>query len=245
MSGPAPDTCPTGLDLTAFWKVSYGLYVVTARDGDQRNGCLVNTFVQVAEQPCVVSISLNKKNLTHDIIRRSRKFAVQVLDRDTPLQFLGRFGFRSGREFDKFEGIQWRDGTTGSPVVLDHTIASFEVEVTGSVDCGTHTLFIGNTKVSVNLKPGEPLTYAYYHEVKGGKTGRNAPGYRVFEEHVQESEKGSPTMKKYVCSVCGYVYDPEKGDPADGIEAGTPFESLPDDWVCPVCGASKDQFDPA
>ncbi|MFO7674998.1 MAG: rubredoxin [bacterium] len=242
-SVPVPDTCPTNLDLTAFRKVSYGLHLVTARDGERRNGCLINAFQQVAEQPCVVAMALSKKNFTHDLVVAGRNFAVQVLERDTPLAFLGIFGFRTGRDFDKLAQVKWRDGADGCPVILDHTLASFEVRVTGVVDCGTHTLFIGNTVRSENLKPGEPLTYAYYHAVKGGRTGRNAPGYSAHETEGEHERKRSPRMKRYVCTVCGYVYDPDQGDPDNGIQPGTSFDKLPGDWVCPICGAGKDQFE--
>lgn len=239
-----PETCPTGLDLSAFRLASYGLYLVTARDQDKRNGCLINTFLQVAEQPCVVAVSLSRNTLTHEMIVSTGRFAVQVLDREAPLAFLGIFGFRTGREYDKFAGLKWRDGSDGCPVVLDHTLANFEVRVTGQVDCGTHTLFIGNAVRSEKLKPGEPLTYAWYHQVKGGRTGRNAPGYAAQASESKEEKKRSHTMKRYVCVVCGYVYDPENGDPDNNVEPGTPFEKLPEDWVCPVCGAGKDQFEP-
>jgi flavin reductase (DIM6/NTAB) family NADH-FMN oxidoreductase RutF/rubredoxin len=241
---PMPDTCPAGLDLTAFLKLSYGLYIVTTRDGERRNGCLINAFQQVAEVPCVVVMALSKRNLTHDMVMASRKFAVQVLEQDTPLRFLGIFGFRTGRDHDKLAEVKWREGADGCPVVLDHALANFEVRVTGTVDCGTHTLFVGDTVKSENLAPGEPLTYAWYHKVKGGKTGKNAPGYKAYESEKKPEEKRTPAMKKYVCIVCGYVYDPEQGDPDNDVEPGTPFEKLPADWVCPVCGAGKDQFEP-
>ncbi len=234
----------TDLDLTAFWTLTYGLYIVTARDQDKRNGALINTLAQVAEEPCLVSISLNKKNLTHDMIAKSGRFAVQVLEKDTPLKFLGAFGFRSGREFNKFADVEYRDGVTGCPVVLEHTLANIEVEVRKAIDCGSHTVFIGEVVRAENLKKGEPLTYAYYHQVKGGKTGKNAPGYKAsIAQAEQERPESKNGMKKYICTVCGYVYDPEKGDPDSGIRPGTPFEKLPDDWVCPVCGAAKSEFE--
>ncbi len=235
----------SGIDLTALRSLTYGLHVVTARDGDRRNGALVNTVIQVAEEPDVALVlSLNKKNLTHDMIVKTRKFAVQVLEKDTPLEFLGIWGFRSGRDFDKFRGVKHRDGVTGCPVVLEHALVSFEAEVIGTVDCGGHTLFIGRVVKAEKLMKGEPLTYAYYHQVKRGKTGKNAPGYKAsIAEDTGSSEKGDEEMGKYVCSVCGYVYDPDKGDPDNGVDPGTPFSGLPDDWVCPVCGVGKDQFE--
>ena len=234
-----------GIDLTAFWSLTYGLCVVAARDGDRRNGALVNTVIQVAEEPDVVlALSLNKKNLTHDIIARTRKFAVQALDKDTPLEFIGIWGFRSGRDADKFVGVRYRDGVTGCPVVLDHTLVSLEAEVLDTVDCGGHTLFVGRVVQAEKLIEGEPLTYAYYHQVKRGRTGRNAPGYKAsIAKEAESSAKRSEKMEKYVCAICGYVYDPANGDPDNGVEPGIAFSGLPADWVCPVCGAGKDQFE--
>jgi rubredoxin len=95
------------------------------------------------------------------------------------------------------------------------------------------------------LKTGTPLTYAYYQQVKKGKAPKNAPTYKGSAVSTNEqAEKGKEkAMKKYVCGICGYVYDPEKGDSEGGIAPGTAFEDLPDDWTCPVCGAGKDEFE--
>lgn len=233
------------IDFAALNTVTYGLYVVTARDGDRRNGCVVNTVVQVALTPCQVSVSVNKVNLTHELIQKTGQFAVAVLERDTPLPFIGIFGFRTGRDYDKFAHAKYRDGTTGCPLLTEHTLAVIEAKVRTAVDCGSHTTFIADVVASELVRPGEPLTYAYYHEVKGGKTGKNAPTYAatVASKSVEAVERNKD-MKKYVCVVCGYVYDPAAGDPDNGVPAGTPFEKLPADWVCPVCGAAKDQFEP-
>jgi rubredoxin len=102
---------------------------------------------------------------------------------------------------------------------------------------GTHTIFIGELVGADVLKEGEPMTYAYYHQVKRGTTPKTAPSY------VEEKKEAVAKMAKYQCSVCGYIYDPQLGDPDGGIKPGTPFEKIPDTWVCPVCGASKDQFE--
>jgi rubredoxin/flavin reductase (DIM6/NTAB) family NADH-FMN oxidoreductase RutF len=232
------------IDLAAFNTITYGLYVVTARDGEKRNGCIVNTVVQVAGEPCQVSVSVSKANFTHDMIMRTGQFGVAVLEQDTPLPFIGIFGFHSGRDYDKFAHAMYRDGLTGCPLPTEHTLAVIEAKVRTAVDCGSHTTFIADAVSSELVRPGNPLTYAYYHEVKGGKTAKNAPTYaaRAAAENVQSAER-SEDMKKYVCQVCGYVYDPATGDPDNGVPAGTPFEKLPEDWVCPVCGASKDQFE--
>jgi flavin reductase (DIM6/NTAB) family NADH-FMN oxidoreductase RutF/rubredoxin len=225
------------MDERALFKIGYGLYVVSSTDGKRFNGQIANALAQVTAEPIEVAVSINKQNLTHEFIIKSRVFAVSVLSIDTPLSFIGRFGFRSGREFDKFEGAAYKTGATGVPVVLDNAVAYFEVEVFDELDLGTHTVFVGKVVEAELLNDGEPMTYAYYHAVKGGKTPKTAATY--IEEKKTVEVKG---MDRYVCTVCGYVYDPAVGDPDGGIEPGTAFEDLPEDWVCPVCGASKDEF---
>jgi flavin reductase (DIM6/NTAB) family NADH-FMN oxidoreductase RutF/rubredoxin len=233
------------IDLAALGTLSYGLYVVTSRLGDRRNGLVVNTVVQVAGDPCQVSVSVNKASLTHDFIMKSGQFAVAVLEQETPLQFIGTFGFHSGRDFDKFAHAKFRDGATGCPLPVEHTLAVIEANVRTAVDCGSHTTFVADVVASEVVRQGAPLTYAYYHEVKGGKTGKGAPTFAAsMAATISDNIERSKRMKKYVCAVCGYTYDPAVGDPDSGVAAGTPFEKLPDDWVCPVCGASKDQFEP-
>ncbi|MBM3314707.1 High molecular weight rubredoxin [candidate division WOR-3 bacterium] len=243
-----PARCPVDpgrVDLAALNTLTYGLYVVTSRDGERRSGLVANTVVQVAGDPCEISVSINKSSLTHELVRKSGRFAVSVLEQETPLEFVGRFGFRSGRETDKLAGVRWHDGAGGCPLLDDHTLATIEARALTAVDCGSHTTFIGQVTDSRIVKPGTPLTYAYYHEVKGGRTGRGAATYeasRSGEGRVKAERKTK--MRTYVCTVCGYVYDPENGDLDNGVAPGTPFEKLPDEWVCPVCGAGKDQFEP-
>jgi len=172
--------CPidTGrIDLGALSAITYGLYVVTSHDGERKNGALVNTVVQVAGQPCQVSVSVNKASLTHELIMTSGVFAVSVLEQDTPLEFIGRFGFRTGRNYDKFSKTRFHDGATGCPLLDEHTLAHVEARVRTAVDCGSHTTFIADVVASAKVKPGAPLTYEYYHKVKGGKTGKGAPTY--------------------------------------------------------------------
>ena len=226
------------MDPKVFHKVSYGLYIVTSRDGGKVNGQIANTVFQIASEPPTFAVSINKQNLTHQFIEKSRVFAVSVLSRDTPLSFIGQFGFKSGRDIDKFSGVAYRQGKSGAPVVTDNTVAYLEAEVINRMDCGTHTVFLGRVTEAEALKDTEPMTYAYYHEVKRGTAPKTAPTY--IKETV---DKEIPKMAKYRCSVCGYVYDPAKGDPDSGIAPGTPFEKLPDGWSCPVCGAAKDMFE--
>lgn len=234
---------PTKIDLLALGTFTYGLYVVTSASRGRVNGLICNTVVQVALRPCQVSVSINKSSLTHEYISESGVFAVSVLEQDTPLTSIGIFGFRSGRNYDKFAKVAYRRGETGCPLLEDHALATIEARVRTAVDCGSHTTFVADVLAARRVKPGLPLTYAYYHQVKGGKTGKGAPTYGVGST-VTEKKERTQVMKKYRCAVCGYEYDPELGDPDNGVLAGTPFEKLPDDWVCPVCGAGKDQFEP-
>jgi flavin reductase (DIM6/NTAB) family NADH-FMN oxidoreductase RutF/rubredoxin len=226
------------VNLKTLYKISYGLYVISSRKGDRLNGQIANTVFQVTSDPPVVAVCINKQNLTFECISESKAFSISILSINTPMNFIGLFGFKSGRDMDKFIGVNYKLGSTDSPIVLDNTIGYLEVRVTGSMDVNTHTLYIGNVVEAEVTSDEEPMTYAYYHQVKGGVSPKTAPTYIK-----PESEQAKGGMQKYKCTVCGYIYDPEKGDPDSGIKPGTPFEELPDDWVCPVCGASKDQFE--
>lgn len=223
------------MNTQALYKLSYGVYVVCSIDGDKINGQIANTVVQAASEPPTLAVSINKTNLTHGYIRKSGVFTASVLRQDTPLSFIGNFGFKSGRDINKFESVEYKTGTSGAPVVLENAVAYMEVKVTQEVDAGTHTMFIGEL-VDADTVIDEPvMTYEYYHQVKKGTTPKTAPSY------IEKKEEKS-AMKKYECSVCGYVYDPVDGDPENGIAPGTEFNDLPDSWVCPICGASKDDF---
>jgi flavin reductase (DIM6/NTAB) family NADH-FMN oxidoreductase RutF/rubredoxin len=223
------------MDTKALYKISYGVYIVCSADGDKINGQIANTVIQAASEPPTIAVSINKDNLTHEYIEKSRVFTASILAQDTPLSFIGDFGFKSGRDTNKFESVNYKIGTTKAPVVTDNTTAYMEVRVTKEIDVGTHTLFIGELVDAEVLSDNPSMTYEYYHQVKRGTTPKSAPSY------VEKKEEKS-AMKKYECSVCGYVYDPAEGDPDSGIAPGTAFEDLPDDWVCPICGASKDDF---
>jgi len=225
------------MNLKALHKCSYGLYVISSRKGDRFSGQIANTVFQVTSDPPTVAVSINKENLTHEFIVESKVFTASVLSQDTPLSFIGNFGFKSGREVDKLKDVNYKLGETKAPIVLDHSLAYLEARVINQVDVGTHTIFIGEVVGADVLRESEPMTYAYYHQVKRGITPKTAPSY------IEERKETAFKMAKYKCSVCGYIYDPDLGDPDGGIKPGTPFEEIPDDWVCPVCGASKDQFE--
>jgi flavin reductase (DIM6/NTAB) family NADH-FMN oxidoreductase RutF/rubredoxin len=225
------------MNIKVLRNCTYGLYVIGSQKGDRLNGQIANTVFQVTSDPPTIAVSINKQNLTHEFISESKVFTASILSQDTPLSFIGHFGFKSGREVDKLKDVNYKLGETKAPIVLDHSLAYLEAKVINQVDVGTHTIFIGELVGADVISEGEPMTYAYYHQVKRGTTPKTAPSY------IEERKEKVSKMAKYECTVCGYIYDPELGDPDGGIKPGTPFEEIPDDWVCPVCGASKDQFE--
>jgi len=229
------------MNVKALHKLGYGVYVVTSRKDSQFNGQIANTVFQVTSEPLTIAVSINRKNLTWEFIKQSKVFAASILCQDTPLTFIGRFGFKSGRDTDKLAGVNYKIGETGAPVVLDNATAYIEARVTQEMDVGTHTIFIGEVVNAEVISDEACMSYDYYHQIKGGKTPRAAATY--VEEKVEAKKGATSEMSKYRCQICGYIYDPEQGDPDGGIKAGTPFEALPDNWVCPVCGAAKSEFE--
>ncbi len=224
------------LELEALHRVGYGLYIVSSVQDGRVNGQIANALIQVCADPAAVAVCLNKHNLTHGYVASSRKFVASVLSEDAPLPFIGRFGFKSGRDMNKLEGVQTLVGVTGIPIVTEHAAAYLEVEVERELDVWTHTLFVGRVVGAGILNDSAPMSYAYYHDIKRGVTPRSAPSY--VEHHKEEA-----IVSKYKCTICGYIYDPALGDPDNGVAAGTSFEDLPDDWTCPVCGAAKSEFE--
>jgi len=165
------------MNAKALHKIGYGLYVVTSIKDGLLNGQIANTVIQVTSEPPTIAVSINRSNLTWEFIKKSRVFAVSVLCEETPMVFIGRFGFHSGRDTDKFEGIGYRIGETGAPVVLDNAVAFMEARVTKEMDVGTHTIFIGELVDADVVSEKTCLTYEHYHEIKGGKTPKAAATY--------------------------------------------------------------------
>ncbi len=165
------------LNRKAFENLSYGLYIVTSRRGTRLNGQIVNTVIQVTSEPARIAVIINKKNLTHEYISVSQLFGVSVLEEIAPLTFFGPFGFRSGRDYDKLSKVQFKEGTTGCPLVTQHTLSLLEARVIERIDVGTHTVFIGDVVSSEVLKEGKPLTYHYYRDNLKGKPSQHSPTY--------------------------------------------------------------------
>ncbi|MBW2033292.1 MAG: flavin reductase [Deltaproteobacteria bacterium] len=165
------------MNQNALHKIGYGLYVVTSSKDDKINGQIANTVFQITSKPPTLAVSINKENYTHEFIKQSRSFVVNVLDRDSEMVFIGRFGFKCGRDIDKFDGIKYRLSPSGNPILEETSVAYLEIRVEKEVDMGTHTVFIGEIVDGDIMSDGEPMTYAYYHQVKKGKAPKAAPTY--------------------------------------------------------------------
>jgi flavin reductase (DIM6/NTAB) family NADH-FMN oxidoreductase RutF/rubredoxin len=221
------------IDFEALYKISYGLYIVCSGDRTKGNGFISNTVFQVTAEPARFAACCNKENYTAHFIQKSGVFSVSVLHEDTSPDIFGRFGYKSGKDFDKMEGMQIRYGETGVPIVLNDAIAFLECRVVQTFDVGTHLLFIGELVQSGILNDTlEPITYLYYRQIKKGVAPKNAPTY-VDKSKLDKTATVSAS-KKFKCTACGYIYDEAK--------EGKKFADLPDDWVCPICGSEKEDF---
>lgn len=163
----------------ALFTLSYGVYIVSSKKGEEYNGQASNTVFQVTAEPPKIAVCINKENLTHSYIKKSGVFNISVLGEKCTMRFIGRFGFKSGREINKFDNIDYFTGKNGAPVVKENSIAYLECEVESSLDVGTHTLFIGRVKEADILNSDcPPMTYDYYHSELKGKEPETAPTYR-------------------------------------------------------------------
>lgn len=221
------------INYEALFRVSYGLYIVSSGNKERGNGYISNTVFQVTSEPPMFAATCNKDNLTARFIRDYGTFSVSVLQQDTAPEIFGRFGYKSGKDFNKMEGMSVVYGETGVPIVLNDSIAYLECKLTQSFDVGTHLIFIGELVQSVMIDESkEPLTYLYYRKVRKGVSPKNAPTY-VDKSKLEQNLRVSAT-KKYKCTACGFVYD----DATEPVK----FADLPEDWVCPSCGTEKDGF---
>ena len=165
------------MDKTAFYKLSYGLYLLTAREGEKENGCIINTAVQCASEPKLISICVINKNLTCDMIRNTGRFNISVLTESTPFAFFQRFGMQSGRDVDKFAGDEEMPYMANDIRYYPEAAAVFACKVVSSTDLGSHTLFIAQPEDALSFSDEAPMTYAYYHSVLKGKTPPKASSF--------------------------------------------------------------------
>ncbi len=211
------------MDMSVLWKLTYGMYALTAMDGARPTGCIINTAIQVTSANPTVAISLNRNNYTYDVIKKAGRFALSIISEETPQMVIACLGFCSGRDRDKFAGddFAW-EMREGLPVVTDGTSGYLICEVVGSMEMETHFVIVARILSAEALSAKTPMTYKYYHEVVKGKAPKNAPTY-------QEEKPAASVGARWVCGVCGYIYE---GD----------LEQEPDDYKCPVCKQPKSVF---
>lgn len=231
------------IDRKAFRTLTSGLYLITSRESDRKVGCVVNTLVQVASAPPTLAVALNKDNVTTAAIDATGRFAAAVLSEAAPMELIGAFGFRSSADTDKFADCPYCLDGAEIPYVTAFGLARFSVRVTEKVDVGTHYLFVGIVEEADVLGAGEPLTYADYHRVKGGKTPPKAATFNGGEDGIDAvpaaapaGDAAAPTTEEapkrvaWRCPICGYV---EEGYP----------DGLPADYTCPICGVPGSMFE--
>ncbi len=196
-NAPAADAL---VNPNAMFKLSYGLFVLTAQDGDKHNGCIINTAAQLTDTPKRINIAVNKANLTHDMILKTRKFNVSVLSTSAPFALFQHFGFQSGRDADKFDGkYEIRVSENGLVYLSQYANAFISAKVVDALDYGTHTLFVADVTEAKVLSSEPSVTYAYYFD--------------HIKPKPQPKENDKPG---WICKICGYVYEGEEL-PADFI----------------------------
>lgn len=201
-------------------KLSYGVYAILAMDGQRPTGCIVNTVFQISSQPALIAISMNKDNYTYDVIKRTGRFSVSILSEGTRREVITELGFRSGRDTDKLTNLDY--GMLDElPVLREECSGVFTCDVRSMTDAGTHFVILAELKEEEKGTEIAPMTYRYYHEVIKGGAPKNAPTY-VPEEKTVSGER-------YVCGICGYVYEGDINKEAD-------------DFRCPICGVKKELF---
>lgn len=229
------------MDISAFFKISYGIYAVCAEFQGKKNGYIANTVFQITAEPARFALSCNKDNFTNDLIKQSGKFSFSILEENVKSEIISAFGYKSGRDIDKFDGLKYKVSDNGIPILLDGSLAYFECEVEQSIDVATHVIYVGKLISGEMIDESKiPMTYAFYREVKKGKAPKNAPTYIADDkEKIKETKTDNG---RYRCPVCGYVYDESKGEPDYHIAPGTKFDELPETWICPICSAEKEFF---
>ena len=168
------------MDTNTFSKLSYGVYVVASGNREQQNAFIATTVMQVTAEPAKIMVACNRQNFTAHLIRESKAFSASVLRQNYQPTTMGTFGFRSGKDFNKFEHCnEFIFGeNTQTPVVLEDCMAWFECRLVDEIDAGTHILFVGEVlDAQITAENELPLTYSYYHEVKKGVTAKNAPSF--------------------------------------------------------------------
>lgn len=199
------------MDNKAMFNLSYGLFILTAKDGEKDNGCIVNTVGQVTSQPNRISLTVNKANYTHDMILKTKEFNVSVLAENSKFETYRHWGFQSGRNTDKLESISFKRSANGLVYIADETNAFLSAKVVSTLDLGTHTLFIADVTDGEVLSQVPSAIYSFY------------------QNNIKPKPASTEKRKGFICTVCGYIYE---------------GETLPDDFICPVCKHPASDFRP-
>lgn len=205
------------MNTKAMYKLSYGLFVCTAVQGDKINGCIVNTAIQVASEPNRISVAINKANYTHDMVKATGQCNISVISQDATFDLFKHFGFQSGRDVDKFAAYPTANCQTagnGIPYITAGTNAYFSLKVEQTLDLGSHTLFICEPVAMEVLSDTASATYEYYQS-----------NIKPKPEAVGTTPKGETIWR---CRICGYEWVGEE---------------LPDDFICPICKHPKADFE--
>ncbi len=197
-------------DMSALFRIGYGLYVVTSNDGKRDNGLIVNTVTQVSDNPNRIAVNINKANYSHHVIRQTGILNVNCLSVDAPFKVFETFGFQSGRTADKFAGMAPIRSDNGLAILPKYINAAFSLKVEQYVDLGSHGMFICSVTEARVMNDRETMTYTYY------------------QNHVKPKPQ-TEGKTGFVCKVCGYIYE---GD------------TLPDDFICPLCKHGAADFEP-
>jgi flavorubredoxin/flavin reductase (DIM6/NTAB) family NADH-FMN oxidoreductase RutF len=197
-------------DMTALFRIGYGLYVVTSNDGHKDNGLIVNTVTQVTDSPNRVAVCINKQNYSHHVIKQTGVMNVNCLSTEAPFSVFENFGFQSGRTADKFAGEELTRTDNGLVMLRKYVNAVMSLKVIQYIDLGTHGMFICDVTEARVISNAPSMTYAFYHA-------------HVKPRPATEGKKG------FVCKICGYVYE---------------GETLPDDFICPLCKHGAADFEP-
>lgn len=207
------------MDSKAMFKLSYGLFVLTAKRDDKDNGCITNTAIQVTSEPNRIAVAINKANYTHDMVMDTKKFNVSILSEKASFDTFKHFGFQSGKDVNKFDGYSaCKRSDNGLMYVTEGTNAYISVDVEQTIDLGTHTLFIGAVTDMEVLDNAPSATYTYYQENIKPKP----------QEKKDDANSLPPGMHKWRCKICGFEYI---------------GETLPDDYVCEICKHPASDFE--
>ncbi len=205
------DTDPV-FDPRALYQIGYGLYLLTTRDEEKDNGCIVNTVMQVASTPLVIAVGVNKQNYSCELIQKTGRLNINSLTEKTPFELFRHFGFQSGKDVDKFADRSLERSSNGLIILPDYTKGFLSLTVDRDMDLGSHMLFLCSPTEGKLLPEGELVTYSYY------------------QRFIKPQPQAQPEKKKgFVCRICGHIYE---------------GETLPPDYICPICKHGATDFVP-